>query len=235
MSPEHVFPEWMGRLLPNYGKGTHQRWSSRQETRTWKNDPFTDTVKCVCYPCNTTWMSHLEGRAKPYLKRPLLGYSATLSPAGQRVVAEWAFKTALMISCATYDANRPTDSYRYFYEHRRPQPETRIWIGTFFSNPPTTYQTHVGLLLGEGPKAIQRTNGFLSTFAVGHLAFHVFGVETSQARHGSFEGKLARSLVPVWPVGPRVEWPPEFFLTPDDLDTLTKSFGQVPIPKLPAP
>lgn len=233
MSPEHVFPDWMSRVLPRYGKGTNQRWGTRGEATVWRNDPFKDTVKCVCYPCNTTWMSHLEGRAKALLERPLTGIGTTLFAGEQLLLAQWAFKTALMIACAAEEPIRPRASYRYFYEHGKPQPETRIWIGSFVSSPPRVYQTHVGLLLGDGAKAIERPDSYLTTFAVGHVAFHVFGIETRKPRQYGFTGKLGRSLLPIWPVVPRVEWPPEFFLTMDDLDTLTDSFGPVSFTRPP--
>jgi hypothetical protein len=219
----------MGRVLPNYGKGTHERFSTKAETITWRDEPFKQTVKCVCKACNTGWMSDLEDYAKPYLEPPLLGRGIVLFAEGQRMIARWAFKTALMIACGASEEARPVTSYWHFYERGLPSPETRIWIGTFFSSPPRTYQTHVGLLGGrEPPKAIERANGYLSTFAVGHLAFHVLGSETGEPRQHRFGGKLGRTLVQVWPVHPIVRWPPELFVTPGDLDALTNSFGHVP-------
>lgn len=161
MSPEHIFPDWMGRMLPDHGTGTHERFSTRKETITWPGDPFTQTVKCVCYPCNTGWMSDLETRAKPHLERPFMGRSTTLFAESQRMLARWAVKTALMIACGVTEDARPRTSYGHFYKWGEPQPETRIWVGAFVSSPPRTYQTHVGLLGGrEPPKAVERANGY---------------------------------------------------------------------------
>jgi len=59
------------------------------------------TTGAVCASCNNGWMSDLEGRAKPMLETMLEGRGRALHQEGQRTLAAWALKTAIMVDTST--------------------------------------------------------------------------------------------------------------------------------------
>ena len=60
LSGEHLIPDWAGRLLPDHGKGTHER-TRGGETITWQSSAYNRKAGIVCPDhCNSGWMSRVE-------------------------------------------------------------------------------------------------------------------------------------------------------------------------------
>jgi hypothetical protein len=110
MSNERVFPDWTRPYLSSdLGPGTHVRTTLRDgrkvPTKQWTEEPATTTVRSVCEPCSTGWMSDLEGRSKPFLLSIIQGHGRTYHEGGLTQLAMWATKTALV--CGTQTKPRP--------------------------------------------------------------------------------------------------------------------------------
>lgn len=131
---EHVWPQWLIELLA-------ERYTDTSVTITWGKDreriaPELDaTVKRVCDPCNTGWMSVLEDSAKPILVPMIMGENLPimLAPSSQRVLANWALKTALMLDFL-HSGSKPVfraSAYSSFFRDRHPSRHTAIWVACF--------------------------------------------------------------------------------------------------------
>jgi hypothetical protein len=94
MHHEHVFADWIQRLLGDLGKGTHIR-TRPDEENVWQDTAFKRKVGCVCQPCNNHWMNDLENEVKPWLTPTLLGKDrqtydeAAQTPLGPRHGSGW--------------------------------------------------------------------------------------------------------------------------------------------------
>ena len=65
--------------------------------RAWRREACSTTVAAVCQRCNNVWMSGLEQGAKAMLEPTLHGRGRVLHAGGQRTLAAWALKTAMMV------------------------------------------------------------------------------------------------------------------------------------------
>src|SRR5262245_41546104 len=93
-SKEDIFPLWVTRVLAENGPFSVRNSHGRNKQNLGTFGLFT---REVCPRCNNGWMSTLESSANPLLSPILTGTSAKWDLDEQRVVATWAFKTALMI------------------------------------------------------------------------------------------------------------------------------------------
>jgi hypothetical protein len=212
MHHEHIIPKWIDEVLPNLGKGQHRRTGAfGTDLGSWRDRAFSRKIGCTCRRCNTGWMSVLETSVKPLLAPALLGQPTTHHLEGQQVLATWAFKTALVFAAQSKDF--PHWPFTYVYKHRRPPSEAKIWIGAFHA-PTTTYHTYVP--------------GFMSTFGLGCVVFHVFLSAHGETSVHGFEGELCQALLQLWPTKhEKVNWPPRLSLDPASLDDLSNGYGQV--------
>jgi hypothetical protein len=87
---EHIWPEWLKDFVPSSaGLGYAERWSSADGRQRWRQGLLAATVRRFCEPCNTGWMSAIEGAAKPVVGPMVQGIHTTLDAAAQRTVANW--------------------------------------------------------------------------------------------------------------------------------------------------
>lgn len=112
-------------LTPYYrhsDQGSHRRHSGRM---------FTARVKAVCEPCNSGWMSALEGRVKPYLLPMIKGEIVEIPPEAQESLAVWTLKTALMcqVMLPQERPNLPAELFTDLYRDRRPAEEMKVFCG----------------------------------------------------------------------------------------------------------
>src|SRR5262245_48432062 len=106
MSLEHAIPKWVAQVLDDiqHAAGYDTKWVSTYESgglverdRSYETGLATITVKAVCEPCNTGWMSRMESRNKPLIEPMIRGEHVRLSVAEQVEVATWASKTAMVL------------------------------------------------------------------------------------------------------------------------------------------
>jgi hypothetical protein len=139
----------------------------------------------------------------------------------QHTAATWAMKTVLVAVLAV--PGRPEvvapEMYEWFAERRSPLPNTIVWLGRYdgAGEWPTTFKLHgagYGPIDKPQPDYEDAIKGFHAVFAVGHLAFFVFGIPDGPRVDGNSHAK--RLLI--WPnVEGEVAWPPSASLSEADL------------------
>lgn len=80
--------------------------------------PFDYPVNEVCQPCNGGWMNAIDTAAQPVLVRLANHRSRTLQGDDQRVLRNWAYKTAMVRTLMDRDAGRLDDQLRELTESR---------------------------------------------------------------------------------------------------------------------
>jgi hypothetical protein len=119
VTKEHVWPDWMRRRENIREARAHRQMFEHhgqvKEDRGWEGQPFQMTVRAVCRECNNGWMYDLEGKAEALLSPMLDGRGRELHRGGQRQLAAWALKTALMFDQASAPDSRafPPGHYRH--------------------------------------------------------------------------------------------------------------------------
>jgi hypothetical protein len=213
LTAEHVFPDWsQPYLVSPYGPGTHQRQILRADGNnddwSYEGDPATATVRTVCEPCNNGWMSDLEGRAKPNLLSMIKGYGRTYYPDGQKLLATWAVKTAL-VSGSKFTPQTPGHFYEDFYAAQEPADKSLVWL-IATGRPYFTYVDYRPLKvskLDESP--VTTENAYAALLGISHVAFYVVGWSENEPNLGGLK-PFDSSMLPLWPMTAReVTFPPK--------------------------
>jgi len=96
-SKEHVYPKWLRSLQAPYD-GVISVVETPQGNQVRPTQvPFGITVNTVCRDCNTGWMHDLEEATRPLLTRMIRGQLCELTLTDQHLLAQWVYKTVLMI------------------------------------------------------------------------------------------------------------------------------------------
>jgi hypothetical protein len=218
-SEEDVFARWIAEVVgggPFSLRRDHGRSKSNLTT-------LRLTSRAPCRACNNTWMNLMEEAARPFLTPVLLDTPTRWTTlAQQRAVAQWAFKTALMIdrSGRPERQNAPAEHFKRFFDTKLPPPGARIDLARYAPDPGEEYLAAFADLswygLGGAPRR-RETKGYRITFSVGHVIFQVFGSMASdlpsQAIRRTVWGEPGVILEDVfrqlWPLTFEVhEWPP---------------------------
>ncbi len=213
-SEEHLWPAWMHRLV-KFGPIRVQE-GSRPEVI--EDDPE-KKINTVCRKCNNTWMSQLEGKNIPSLKPMLQNIPITIDPGRQRLLTEWAVKTAMV-----QDSIKPRIDNENFYtraeraatrlNHQIPD-RTRIWIGALTEVHLGAFGTDFTIVGGDGKTRVG--TGIVNTIVAGHFVVQVIterivpeyahlDIPAIQPRPGNWDDKL----IEIYPkTQKKVEWPPK--------------------------
>lgn len=188
---------------------------------------FDVVVRAVCADCNNGWMSALETRAKGIVGPMLADQRVSLDPSDQALVATWATKTLLMLSCATLDPGDVVSpaTYAWFFRHQAPLPESHAWLCRYGGEGQWPLSCHVhGVTLTRGhqqPQAGSETNGFVAVLAIRPLVVWLFGHELAEGPLTSARSDNAHHLI--WPATGRTWWPPALTLqTERELEELSR-------------
>ncbi|MDP1857209.1 MAG: hypothetical protein Q8K82_00980 [Gemmatimonadaceae bacterium] len=182
---EHAFPLWLRKVVTDR-PAQHttvflDRHGELREHRQHAAAPFSITVSRVCQDeCNGGWMSRLEQDARPFLEPMLSGRGRVLHTEGQKLVATWAYKTALMLNFALPASSRAAtaEECHFLYRHREPPPSARVFMFAYGpgAEASASYRGHP-LYIGESQIAAIDTgvppNGYIMTFSVARLGFQV--------------------------------------------------------------
>jgi hypothetical protein len=222
LNEEHVLGKWskpfVPRTIPNYKQLqalqhlTHSDFKVRRRA----GDPRSLKVTCVCYDCNSGWMSDIQNTMKPLGISMCAGKTIKLDPKSQLAVATWA---AMVAMTAEYDhpptVAIPQGEKDFFYKNKYPSPSFRIWLGHL---PPNTWGTkwvhHPLAILEEEPgsphAALANLNSVTSTHVLGQLLFHIMSVPWPEILRGwSFPNSVSGKLIQIWPmIHGDVFWPP---------------------------
>src|SRR5579863_8077877 len=97
-SREHVWSDWMIRMLPKGEQFRFNQLLKSGEYATWQGKKIKLKVEAVCESCNNGWMSELENKhAKTAMHDLILGNkTVTLDLRSLTAMAAYAFKTTVV-------------------------------------------------------------------------------------------------------------------------------------------
>ena len=229
LTKEHVWPGWLAVYMPKLKQqGYAERWSSGSGREGWRAPFLSATVREVCADCNNGWMAAVEAAAKPIVGPMVMGQAVELGAEAQTTVANWVAVKGLIAALTSKDAQPIPD-----YHFRRvaaaggaPANTMRMWIGRRRDLASGTRPGHVTLLNSH---FMPLTNVFRQFPAHPEIERYraeggVFNALVFQAGHffalafqHDWPGLLARprprtkashALLPIWPTGSGVQWPP---------------------------
>jgi hypothetical protein len=210
---EHLWPDWARKRMAEEGALHHRQILDRQGEaridREWLKQAYSMTVRVVCATCNSGWMSALENRAKK-LSEPILdGRGRELHREGQRTLATWALKTALMIDQSqSRDGHAfPQAVYDHLRAHGQPPLDMRIWMASYGGD--RLGFTHLyGMdvdITQAADRGVREIHG--ATVAFGPVVFQVFGATIDGLVDGLRVG--APPVVhQLWPYDGTFTWTP---------------------------
>jgi hypothetical protein len=226
LSREHMFPEWMSKVVPRAGNMRRQVLSAPSRTlavaerdtiSNRQGDLLGKRLLVVCKPCNEGWMEDIERAARPILTPLLRGEGAVLTPKAQQIIAVWSALRAII--CEKSDAPTaiiPAEAIKQLYLTKTLHPWLwKIWIGHYAGTQwsISARYTHsaakffVNVTTQHGIS--YRDTGYLqtSTFGIGKLYIHAF-CSTIPAIY-SFDTYRSYRLHSILPAANAdVTWPP---------------------------
>ena len=117
LTKEHVLPNWLCKLYPNWDIATHEFTGSK--SKTWQSKIFQLQTKVVCKKCNSGWMSDLEQEVRPILTELVNLNKLIIDKKSQDTLAFWIQKTVLMLNQALPNSLKITqDLYEELYKNK---------------------------------------------------------------------------------------------------------------------
>jgi hypothetical protein len=232
MSNEHLWPEWVRKLLPSSLSEQNVNYtmddSHLGRVRQINLKLFDLTVKDVCESCNTGWMHRIEDAMKACTEHLLLGGSRELHAGGQATIATWAVLKTLVMSRVMPRQLVLDEDYMALYECRDSlQPPACVRV----------YTAKVAWSKSQAPSGFFRVNGvgrdlelsdedqldgYLATISVLDLVVQVFRVYGDETLAEDFihDPQLAQCMRRIWPTSPSFIWPPGPAMTKEGLRAL---------------
>jgi hypothetical protein len=133
------------------------------------------TISTVCHICNNTWMSRLEDKNIPALGDMLENKPTVIDPGRQRLLTEWAVKTAMV-----QDSIKRRIGNEIFYTrdervamrlNQQIPDRTRIWIGALTESHLGAFGTDFTIVNSEARTRIG--TGMATTVIIGHFVVQV--------------------------------------------------------------
>jgi len=169
-------------------------------------------------------MSRMETDCKPYLLSMIEGHGRTYYDEGQKRIASWAVKTALMAG-SRFQPPTPTSFYADFCDTKIPSDGTRVWIGAT-NRQYAHYIDHRPLRVHSDDGVVPDSeNGYATVLGCAHLALYIFARESSKPPIQDFGGKFGGAFRQVWPIEGPATYPPDVILSYDDLDAVADTVG----------
>ncbi len=147
-------------------------------------------------------MASLESRVKPTLTLFVQGGDrvSSLKPLGQKLIALWAVKTAMMFQQTTRRRLIPEAHFHELFQHQRPPRQSHVWLGVYRG---TTHSLGRFFFMpasisGPNEGGTSGPDAYVVTLTIGHLILQVFGyISDSRLKvtRPLYEGALA----PLWP------------------------------------
>ena len=187
MSREHVFPSWLEELFPDLSEVDYLRrlvTFSTDEHHQRPGPAFDVVVRDVCRDCNHGWMERLEAAARPILTPMLLDEPRVMTAVEQHIVGTWATKTMLTMQGANIGGERvvsPGPVPMVLREADSAERFPHLAVPLLRPDPLAAVDSSVGMTAlpqGESaPLVGDPMNGFGVAYAIGPLAFWLFGVD----------------------------------------------------------
>lgn len=242
MSDEHLWPDWMGDLLPNKDQTTikRQTWTwahhtkPREVTEAQQQQRLSSkTFPVVCANCNNRWMSVLESSVRPFLEPLIKGQSVAMTTDRQRLLAQWlAMKTFVLdherMGQGPYFPIQTQDERTAFMNNRQMPFGFRAWIGYGTGDEWAVRGARsrsLSILLPTMPPADfdgrgKPKNVHSITWGLGNL--RVFISSTIAAHVYPQMAWTIPDFLPIWPAqSPDFVWPPKVAVSDDFMVRLT--------------
>lgn len=169
---------------------------------------------CVCYDCNTGWMSRLEGHGKQILGPLMEDVGFFLTSDQQLTVAKWAVKTA--ITAGSF--NRKTRKLFYsrdecanFRKSWDFPPHTQVWLGRYVGD------FDIGIFGIDGwdqhPKHPKVTHSYITTLVFKRVVIQLISIHARRdLQKGTINMRIVSGpwrdcLLEIRPSG-SLHWPP---------------------------
>lgn len=240
LTEEHVWPQWISRLLFGKYDSTHFvniRSTGDNTTGLWKSRNIEVTTKTVCDKCNNVWLSNFENNEIKPIATPLIvdGTNVLLTPIDQWKLAAWAYKMALLVEIAIPPKERAPLFFtplerKHFRETTLAHERVRVFLSKYeYGQHPAHAHLPRHLLTARE----ERRRSFdlkISTMTAGSLGMQVMAVRstaTDELVYASeiefeFLGKAKEAIIPIWPpTSNAVRWPPAESMTPQDVEDWT--------------
>jgi hypothetical protein len=152
-------------------------------------------------------MSNLEGTAKPYLLSMIQGHARTYYAVGQKILATWAVKTAL-VSGSKHKPPTPQSFYSDFYAARQPPERTLVWL-LATPRPYFTYVDYRPLKVSKADEPpVTQENAYAALLAIAHVAFYVVSWNENEPDLDGIKA-FEKSMLPLWPIKSKtITFPP---------------------------
>jgi len=240
MSKEHIFPDWLRELFPRSPEDTHTHgftsWAELSPgsplspiTRSHRGQGQASTkkVRVVCRKCNNEWLGRLEKRMKPLLSQLIMGESVSLGDSEQLFIATWAAKTIMTAEYVDRKKVAVPQSDRTFLMRNLSPPQNGrwIWIAGSQSMEWLTGINHFSARLNISPvdlKTPEIVNLQSTTIGIARLLIHA--ISTTVPGHSfALNDPDNSDLRQIWPLGPEISWPPQNFLTDDQVNGIARN------------
>jgi hypothetical protein len=233
MSNEHLWPQWIRRLLPPDIQKQGIRYdvdTDAGKVRSFETRLFELKVKDVCKPCNEGWMGVYEDDVRRLATGMLQGNRRHLHRGGQTSIAAWAVLKCL-IGQRIYRQREiiPEDHYRAVYELRdekRPPDGAQVFTAratwsTGTAQPGFFRLNGAGRLERDGGDDDERLDGYLATLSVLDLVMLVFWPYDSNPGSFDYPQHFLPCIRQIWPAGDSFVWPPGPALTSPGLKSIS--------------
>lgn len=233
-----MWPKWLQKIATSPTGTTRVGITSDPAGwRTWTGAPFQNTSRVVCEDCNGS-LGELEGRAAQLIPAMVNGKYVRLDGAQQELLAQWMYKTGLMVSTTLrHDAaSLPTTHFEGLGTSRDLPPASAAWIAQI-DKPAFECALWIQCFLWRD-KLIDYApegQGYMLAISVRGLAGLVAVLDSRQSPDSPslFPFKLGGiaigRLLRIWPSSRNygVQWPPAMKITAAEFQSLADSLQQL--------
>lgn len=229
-SREHIWSEWILRLLPEAKSAVFTRRFPDGTTKSWPAKKPVLSSALVCETaCNNGWMSDLEGTMKAATEDIILADKRKIfSPQECATIAAWAFKTTVLANHLDLEGEPYfSTEQRYGFARDLTIPNgVQVWIaqrdaGHLTATWRSTHriqqpETPLAPYLTTLPVSPYRFEHYTCTFVVGFLLLQVIAVRwtDSHVRQRLDYPTITQAkafdkhAIPIWPNTRSAHWPP---------------------------
>lgn len=236
---EHVWPEWLKKIATSpVGKTRFGIVGDPSTWHEWTGGAFEHTSRVLCKRCNRRLGELEEGPVAQLIPAMVGGQSMRLSGADQEMLAQWMYKTGLMVSTTNrHEASAlPKAHYAELEQSLDLPPASAVWIAQI-QDP--AYEAALWLQRFQWrDRAVEDApdgEGYILAISVRDVMGLVASLDDRQSPESTdfnpfVLGGLAQGrLLRIWPVSDHfsVVWPPPSKLTSAEFDHLAKSLQQL--------
>ncbi len=227
-SGEHLFTDWLNRVLPSGVDWTFVETSyGTVVDRGTSRRPATRKFKVVCATCNTEWMSRLTDATKAVVEPMVLGQATKLPMENQLTIASWIAMKAYVWEEHTGTRASTDEDREILFRELRPSGNTRVRIAAYH-NPGRLEASFTYFPAFGDPPYYRDARGYVCTVTLGALIIQALGRPDSKYRPFEQVGVTRDVSVEIWPpIINGAQWPPRVVLSP----TTREDFATEPFPQ----